>query len=140
MSEGDEADDDSDMRHWQRPAPAYNPRGAAALLLSVVPSVVPRASWPCAQEAERTQVTFRSEPELDQATENEGSSSSAAALLKKLLPRIWKPSRAKANRSAIAAALRMHVNYVTGKLSLTIDLTTILLMLQISPNFGCVML
>jgi len=116
MSEGDEADEDSDVPHspLPRPMPTYNPRGAAALLLSVVPSVVPRASWPCAQAVERQQVTFRSEPELDQATENEGSSNSAAALLKKLLPRIWKPARAKANRSAIAAALRMHVNYVTG--------------------------
>jgi hypothetical protein len=118
MSEGDEAEDDSEMPHSPlRPMPTYNPRGAAALLLSVVPSVVPRASWPCAQAAERQQVTFRSEPELDQAAENEGSSSSAAALLKKLLPRIWRPGRSKANnRSAIAAALRMHVNYVTGNL------------------------
>ncbi|XP_065340349.1 gamma-aminobutyric acid type B receptor subunit 2 isoform X1 [Cloeon dipterum] len=116
MSEGDEAEEDSEVRlsPLPRPVPTYNPRGAAALLLSVVPSVVPRASWPCAQAAERQQVTFRSEPELDQASENEASSTSAVALLKKLLPRIWKPSRAKANRSAIAAALRMHVNYVTG--------------------------
>ncbi|XP_059477386.1 gamma-aminobutyric acid type B receptor subunit 2 isoform X2 [Neocloeon triangulifer] len=114
MSEGDEADEDSEVPHspLPRPMPMYNPRGAAALLLSVVPSVVPRASWPCAQAAERQQVTFRSEPELDQATEHD-QPSSAAALLKKLLPRIWRPARAKANRSAIAAALRMHVNYVT---------------------------
>ncbi|KAF4520555.1 hypothetical protein B566_EDAN008754 [Ephemera danica] len=121
---------DEEYEELPQPLPLHDPRtGAAALLLSVIPSVVPRASWPCAAPvAARPQVTFCSEPKLEQVGDSseagddseEGCEPSAAsALLRRLLHlnRFWRPGRNKAaanHRSAVAAALRMHVSYVTG--------------------------
>lgn len=130
MSEGDEEDEEDEEpppRMLVRPLPYHNPRtGAAALLLSVVPSVVPRASWPCAEAAVRPQVTFSSEPKLEQVGGEAGAGeeaqhNSAAALLRRFLHlnRFWRTGKSKQqahHRSAVAAALRMHVNYVTGRI------------------------
>lgn len=123
------SDEDEEDEELPQPLPLTDPRtGVAALLLSVVPSVVPRASWPCAAPVvSRPQVTFCSEPKLEQAGSEAGDdseeggehSSAASALLRRFLQlnRFWRPGRSKANhRSAVAAALRMHVNYVTGSL------------------------
>lgn len=115
------------------------------LLLSVLPPVIPRASWPSADPGAlhmRRQVTFSSEPKLDDSTitKSMGADSgedfcrydpdtplSETSAKLGVFSRLWsflgsKPSSRKTSAASftggatgsIASALRMHMGYLAG--------------------------
>lgn len=98
------------------------------LLLSVLPPVIPRASWPSAEHCVFNHgVTFSSEPKLDEAVVSSGSlrspdgeddDSSKLSMFGKLLnilgPRKSSSVSYAGGTSGIAAALKVHMGYIAG--------------------------
>lgn len=95
------------------------------LLLSVLPPVIPRASWPCAEHCVFGHgVTFSSEPKLDEAVassaslpdddDESGKLSVFGKLLNILGPRKSSSVSYSAGTGGIAAALKVHMGYIAG--------------------------
>ncbi|KAG8242241.1 hypothetical protein J6590_070076 [Homalodisca vitripennis] len=98
------------------------------LLLSVLPPVIPRASWPSAEHCVLSHgVTFSSEPHLDEVAQGSqgslrgdpGEDPSKLSVFGKLLNMLG-PSRKTSSVSyaggtgGIAAALKVHMGYIAG--------------------------
>lgn len=96
------------------------------LLLSVLPPVIPRASWPSAEHCVFGHgVTFSSEPQLDEAAASSGSlpdgdddESGKLSVFGKLLnilgPRKSSSVSYAGGPGGIAAALKVHMGYIAG--------------------------
>lgn len=90
------------------------------LLLSVLPPVIPRASWPSAEHCVnpmRRSVTFNSEPKLDESAVSRRSSryeggESESEEKVNMLTRL-RQLLSKEKKPGIASALRAHMGYIT---------------------------
>lgn len=94
--------------------------GLPMLLLSVLPPVIPRASWPSAEHCinpMRRSVTFNSEPKLDdsavsrRSSRYEGGESESEEKVN-MLTRL-RQLLSKDKKPGIASALRAHMGYIT---------------------------
>ncbi|XP_028030804.1 gamma-aminobutyric acid type B receptor subunit 2 [Bombyx mandarina] len=124
-------EEEGNLRYDDRRTPSIG-GGLPMLLLSVLPPVIPRASWPSAEAYRgRNSVSFSSQPKLDQRKSHPAIDLYNLCLNKREQPGLLRrlksffgsrPSSRKASAisiadptsQSIAAALKMHVGMIAG--------------------------